>query len=102
MVKRILFISFFKFVLLFSSVLASNTIVSDSNKDIIVIQGDTIRGNEEQPSVTHIIPWKDESLAIPLKKQSYEGLKQEILQPLVRSQVLREVDKINSVLNGIN
>lgn len=65
---------------------------------IQLIEGDTIRGNEEQPTMTHIIPWQDTTLEIPLEERSYQIIKNQLLVPIERKQVLREVEKINETV----
>lgn len=70
---------------------------STLSKEVISIEGDIIRGNEEQPNVTHILPWSDTPLTLPSQISQMKFLKSQLLLPLDRAQVQREVNAINDL-----
>lgn len=68
-----------------------------SAAEVLVIEGDVIRGNEEQPMVTHILPWTDRSLVWPSPVIELKSIEDALLSPIEPTQIRNEVEFIQEI-----
>ncbi len=60
-------------------------------EEIIVIEGNEIRGNQEQPKILYIIPWQRPLQREGLEPDTLQLLGQDLLQPIYREEFVRRL-----------
>ncbi len=91
--------SFFLFLMVVIGFWAS--VFAQANAgEVLVIEGDVIRGNEEQPMVTHILPWVDQSPAWSDPVAELQSVEDALLSPIEPSQIRNEVESIREIISN--
>ncbi|ABC29396.1 conserved hypothetical protein [Hahella chejuensis KCTC 2396] len=65
---------------------------AQAETEVITVDGATLRGNQEQPQVLYIVPWRKPRKLAGLGDSAASLINDEVLKPIDREEFVRQVD----------
>jgi len=88
-----------KHLIIFSSLLFSATVAIAQDSEVVNL-GSTITGNQEQPKVLYIVPWK-QTKDNTILSQGLESRLSDVFDHVERSEHQREVQYFETLLGNV-
>ncbi|MDG9667961.1 hypothetical protein ONV78_09480 [Hahella sp. CR1] len=66
--------------------------LAQAETEVITVDGATLRGNQEQPQVLYIVPWRKPRKLAGLGDSAASLINDEVLKPIDREEFVRQVD----------